>query len=170
MDLQEFSKHLEGHRRDSTESLDGQLVDDCIRLLAQLESQVDRLPASNGMSGVMHLALETAKEMLVIAIDFVTQRFGQESVARDLHRVCELRDSARDLQQMLKRSFWQSLFARNSIDDPLAQHAYRQLGNDFAEVFASILSHVDPHYANAASVPEWRASCAIMIEEFRQRW
>jgi hypothetical protein len=170
MDLQEFSKHLDGHRGDSSESLDGQLENDCIQLLAQLESMIERLPSSNEKDAELVRALEIAKEMLVVVLDFVTLRFGHETVASSISQVCELRDSAKDLQMMLTRGFWKSLLPKKTPQDPLTQHAYRQLGKEFAEVLSSTLGLVDSHYTNHTSIAEWRAGCAIMIDEFRQGW
>jgi hypothetical protein len=115
MDLQEFSKHLDGHRSDSSELRDGQLENDCIQLLGQLEAMVERLPSANANDVELIQSLETAKEMLVIVLDFVTQRFGHDTVAPNLGRVCELRDSAKDLQQMLKPGFWNSLLPKKSL-------------------------------------------------------
>ena len=170
MDLQEFSKHLEGHRGDSQGSHESQLENDCIQLLAQLETMIERLPRPDRKNANYDPALEIAKEMLVIVIDFVTRRFGHDAVADDLRRVCELRDSVKDLQQMLKQGFWKSIFSKQTLDDPLTQHAYRQLGGEFAEVFGDILTQVNPHYSTTARVAEWRASCGILIDEFRQCW
>jgi hypothetical protein len=169
MDLQEFSKHLDGHRGDSNTSQDAQLENDCIQVLAQLEIMVERLPL-NGTDSEFDASLEIAKEMLVVVIDYVTQRFGQDTVAQELRRVCELRDSVRDLQQMLKRGFWKSLLSKKTVDDPLTQHAYRQLGKEFAEVFASVLNQVNDFYQTPAALAEWRAGCGILIDEFQQRW
>ena len=169
MNFQEFSRQLESFQDESPQSHDGQLEDDCILILGRLEAFLERMEA-RGRSDDMNHSLETGKSMLVGLLDFVTQRFGSDAVARDLSRICELRDTIRDLQGLASRAFWAGLFRTRSTHEELRQQAYRQVGLEFAEVFRDLLSVVDGHFESSERRLDWQSSCRILIDEFRQRW
>ena len=169
MNIQEFSRQLEGFREESPQSHDGQLEDDCILILGRLESFLEKMSGRGRLDDMNH-SLEVGKAMLVALLDFVTQRFGSDSVARDLSRICELRDTIRDLQGLVSRAFWTGLFRTRSTHEELRQQAYRQVGLEFAEVFRDLLSVVDGHFASSQRRLDWQSSCRILIDEFRQQW
>ncbi|MHC4875852.1 MAG: hypothetical protein ACYTGL_05090 [Planctomycetota bacterium] len=169
MDLQEFGRRLSGYRQEPTDAQDALLMSDCVLLLGQLERKLGVLERQSAAED-MTAALETGKEMLVEILEFVTQHCGTEAVSRDLSRVCDLRDTLRDMKNLISRSFWASLFRVRSTHEDLRQQAYRQLGHEFAEVFRDLLSVLDGHFNSSANVSEWQSSCRILIEDFRRRW
>ena len=144
-------------------------MSDCVLLLGQLERKLGILERQSAAED-MTAALETGKEMLVEILEFVTQHCGTEAVSRDLSRVCDLRDTLRDMKNLISRSFWASLFRVRSTHEDLRQQAYRQLGHEFAEVFRDLLSVLDGHFNSRANATEWQSSCRILIEDFRRRW
>ncbi len=169
MDIQEFGRRLSGYRQEPTDAQDALLMSDCVLLLGQLERKLGILERQSAAED-MTAALETGKEMLVEILEFVTQHCGTEAVSRDLSRVCDLRDTLRDMKNLISRSFWASLFRVRSTHEDLRQQAYRQLGHEFAEVFRDLLSVLDGHFNSRANATEWQSSCRILIEDFRRRW
>ena len=169
MNIQEFSRQLDSFRVESAQSQDEQLEDDCILLLGRLELSLELLE-NDGQSEHMKRSLEVGKDMLVVLLDFVTHRFGNEAAARDLSRICELRDTIRELQGLVSRAFWTGLFKTRSTHEELRQQAYRHIGHDFAEVFRDLLSVIDGHVSSPERRRDWQSSCRILIDEFRQRW
>lgn len=169
MDLQEFGRRLSGYRQGPDDAQDALLLNDCVVLLGQLEVLLDDLERHSAVDD-MSAALETGKEILVEILEFVTRHCGSDAVARDLSRVCDLRDTLRDMKNLISRSFWASLFRVRSTHEDLRRQAYRQLGHEFAEVFRDLLSVLDGHFAARAYVTEWQSSCRILIEDFRRRW
>ena len=80
MNIQEFSRQLDSFRVESAQSQDEQLEDDCILLLGRLELSLELLE-NDGQSEHMKRSLEVGKDMLVVLLDFVTHRFGNEAAA-----------------------------------------------------------------------------------------
>lgn len=169
MDLKEFGRRLSGYRQEPGDAQDALLLSDCVVLLGRLERLLDVLEKQAAAED-MTAALETGKELLVEILEFVTQRCGSDAVSRDLSRVCDLRDTLRDMKNLISRSFWASLFRVRSTHEDLRQQAYRQLGHEFAEVFRDLLSVLDGHFASKAYVSEWQSTCRVLIEDFRRRW
>ena len=169
MDLQEFGRRLSGYRQEPGDAQDALLLSDCVVLLGRLERPLDDL-GNHSASGDMTAALETGKQILVEILEFVTQHCGSDAVSRDLTRVCDLRDTLRDMKNLISRSFWASLFRVRSTHEDLRQQAYLKLGHEFAEVFRDLLAVLDGHFASQAYQAEWQSSCRILIEDFRRRW
>ncbi len=169
MDVQEFGRRLSGYRQEPGDAHDALLLNDCVVLLGRLESQLGILEKHSAAQD-MTASLETGKEMLVEILEFVTEHCGSDSVSRDLSRVCDLRDTLRDMKNLISRSFWASLFRVRSTHEDLRQQAYRQLGHEFAEVFHDLLAVLDGHFASPKYVAEWQSSCRVLIEDFRRRW
>ena len=169
MDLQKFSQKLEGFRSASPESQDLRLENECMLLLARMEMLLEKLETKT-TQGDTNGALETGKELLVELLEFLMQRFGNDSVARDLTPICELRDSIRDLQSLLSRSFWANLFRTESSHHEVRIQAYRQIGHDFVDVLRDLLSVVDGHFHSPVKIADWRSSSRVLVEDFRQRW
>ena len=169
MDLREFSRQLEGHRRDSRESDDAALRNDCIHLLGRIECHVDQFSAKIA-SHDLYGQLETLKVMLVEILDFIRQRFGNDATAACVPRICELRDTVNDLQQLVSRGFWSTLLRRKATPDQLQLQACRQAGSEFADLFQELLSVIDEQFHAPERAAEWRSSYRVLIEEFRERW
>jgi len=169
MNLQQFRQQLEDFRNDSAEACDARLETECIQLLGRLEVRIEQI-SGRSHAGDLTSALESGKEMLVDLLEFITQRFGSEAVARDLPRICELRDTVRDIQTLITRGFWKKLFRMHSSNEELIQQAYRQVGAEFAELFRDLLSGIDGHFHASATAAEWKSSCRILIDDFRQHW
>lgn len=169
MKFQEFSQKLEGYRTISPELQDQQLEQGCLRLLSRLESKLEII-GRRSLAEDMNGTLEAGKELLVELLDFVTERFGDTSLSRDLTRICELRDAIRELQRMMNRSFWASLFGVESSHNEYRIQAYRSIGHRFCDVLRELLSVVDGHFRNPDLVTAWQSSSRALIEDFRQRW
>ncbi len=154
MDLHEFGRKLDGYR----ESVDGTaapaagsrgnkaagLEPACDELIRRLHHLLDRL-ARHQMRRNQRGSLETAKELLVEVIDFVTQRLGGHAVASDLSRICDLRDTIGDLQSLTDGQFWRRVFRMKTSHNDLREQALRRVGVDFVDVFRNLLSLVDGH-------------------------
>ena len=115
-------------------------------------------------------AVEAGKELLVELLEFVTVRFGDKAVASDLTKICALRDSMKEFQRLLGRTFWASLFRVESSHNEHRIQAYRQIGLAFADVLKDLLSVVDGHFNSPRKTAEWQSSSRALIEDFRQRW
>ncbi|MDA1162907.1 MAG: hypothetical protein O3B13_07385 [Planctomycetota bacterium] len=169
MKFQKFSEQLEGFRNVDPNVRDQRLESDCLRLLSRLQVHLETLGAKSSQDDT-NGALETGKELLVELLDFVTVRFGDKAVTSDLTRICELRDSMRELKRLLGRIFWAKLFRVESSHNEFRIQAYRQIGHDFADVLRDLLSVVDGHFNSREKAAEWQSSSRILIEDFRQRW
>lgn len=169
MNLEEFSRQLAVNRDISPQSQDQRLADECIALLAILERLLESL-GTQAAAGKQVEVIESAKEMLVEMLEFLTSHFGTEAVALEIARVCELRDMAKDVQTLVGQSFFSRLFGAKSASQELKQQAYRQLGEEFAVVFRSLLAVVDGNFRTHPQTNEWRASCRVFIDDFRRQW
>ncbi len=169
MNLDEFSRQLAGYRDSSLDARDARLHDDCIVLLGELVSrldQLDRETKATRLSG----AIDIAKDLLVEVLEFDASHFGNDAVAPQLGRVCELRDMARDVQSLVGRSFWRRMFGGNQQHEELRHQAYRQLGEEFAVAYRELLSVIDGNFESHENANEWRASSRIFVDDFRRHW
>ena len=114
--------------------------------------------------------IEAGKALLVELLEFVTMRFGDKAVASDLTKICELRDSMKDLQRLIGRTFWAGLFRVESSHKEHQIQLYRQIGLDFADVLKDLMSVVDGHFNSPGKTAEWQSSSRVLIEDFRQHW
>jgi hypothetical protein len=169
MDLQKFGEQLDGFRTADPAVRDQRLEHDCLLLLSRMQLLLEKIAtksALNDMKGV----IEAGKELLVELLEFVTVRFGDKSVASDLTKICELRDSMRDLLRLMGRTFWAGLFRTESTHNEHRIQSYRQIGLDFADVLKDLMSVVDGHFNSPKKTAEWQSSSRVVIEDFRQRW
>jgi hypothetical protein len=169
MDLQKFGEQLDGFRTADPAVRDQRLEHDCLLLLSRMQMLIEKIATKsslNDMKGV----IEAGKELLVELLEFVTVRFGDKAVASDLTRICELRDSMRDLQRLMGRTFWAGLFRTVSTHNEHRIQSYRQIGLDFADVLKDLMSVVDGHFNSPKKTAEWQSSSRVLIEDFRQRW
>lgn len=169
MDLQKFGEQLDGFRSAVPEVRDQRLESDCLLLLGRLQLLLEKLERKSSQDDT-NGTVEVGKELLVELLEFVTVRFGDKAVASDLARICELRDSMRELQRLLGRTFWAKLFRVESSHNDLRIQSYRQIGLDFADVLKDLLSVVDGHFNSRQKAAEWQSSSRSLIEDFRQRW
>ncbi len=169
MNLDEFSRQLAVNRDISPESQDERLQDECIALLAILERLLETLGKHAAAARQVDV-IEAAKEMLVETLEFLTNRFGTESVALEISRVCELRDMAKDVQTLVGQGFFSRLFGAKNASQELKQQAYRQLGEEFAVVFRALLAVIDGNFRTHPHMNEWRVSCRVFVDEFRRQW
>ena len=169
MNFDEFSKQLACYRDSSVVARDARLHDDCIVLLGELVrllDQLDRETKSTRLSG----AIDVAKDVLVELLEFDANHFGNDAVAPQLGRICELRDMARDIQSLVGRSFWSRMFGRNNQHDELRHQAYRQPGEEFAIAYRELLSIIDGNFESHENANDWRASCRVFVDDFRRHW
>lgn len=169
MDLQKFGEQLDGFRTADPAVRDQRLEHDCLLLLGRMQLLLEKIAARsslNDMKGV----IETGKELLVELLEFVTERFGDKAVASDLTKICELRDSMRDLQRLMGRTFWAGLFRTESTHNEHRIQSYCQIGLDFADVLKDLMSVVDGHFNSPKKTAEWQSSSRVLIEDFRHRW
>ena len=169
MDLQEFGRKLETYRLESPEVRDGRLQEDCQSLMTLLHSLLPKLREPMKSSQLPD-CLECCKEMLVEMLDFLTSHYGNSIVEPQLHKICELRDSVRDLQSIATRGFWGRLFYANSSHDDLRRQATRQISIRFLNMYRSLLAHMDENFHADDARNEWRSQCREFLEDFRQRW
>jgi hypothetical protein len=169
MDLQEFGRKLETYRLESPEVRDARLQEDCQSLIKTLDSLLPNLREPMKSSRLSD-CLECCKEILVEMLDFLTSHYGNSIVEPQLHKICELRDTVRDLQSMATRGFWGRLFYANSSHDDLRRQATRQVSIDFVNVYRSLLAQVDEQFHTVEIRNEWRSECRAFLEDFRQRW
>ncbi len=169
MNLEEFSRQLAANRDISPESLDERLQDECIALLANLERLLEELGVTSE-AGKQVEVIEYAKEMLVEILEFLSERFGNEAVALEITRVCELRDMAKDVQTLVGKGFFSRMFGAKNASLELKQQAYRQLGEEFAVVFRALLAVIDGNFRTQLFTNEWRASCRVFVDDFRRQW
>jgi hypothetical protein len=169
MDLQEFGKKLEAYRLESPEVRDARLQEECQTLMALLDSLASNIREPLNASRLSD-CLESCKEILVEMLDFLTEQFGNAIVEPDLHRICELRDTVRDLQSMATRGFWGRLFYAHSSHDDLRHQATRQVCIEFCNLYRSLLAKVDDRYEELEARNNWRGQCRAFLEDFRGRW
>lgn len=169
MDLKEFGRKLEAYRLESPEVRDARLNDDCQSLLACLNPLLPKL-RDPMKPGRLSDGLEVCKELLVEILDFLTRRFGSSIVEPDLDRICEVRDTVRDLQALATRGFWGRLFYARSSHDDLKRQAARQVSIDFCNIYRALLSHVDERFCGEEARNHWRRECREFLEAFRERW
>ncbi len=169
MNLDEFSKHLAGYRSHGVESQDERLHDECIRLLSRIEGLLEEMGTS--VSGKQRYdSLESGKEMLVEIFDFMASHFGSASVAAELPRVCELRDMVGDVQELIRPSVLTRLFGAKNNSEELRHLAYRQVGDEFSQVYRTLLAIVDGNFSSQEKSKEWSTSCRAFLDDFRRRW
>lgn len=169
MDLQKFSEQLDGYRTADPAVRDQRLEHDCLILLSRMQLLLERVAAKSSQDD-MKATIEAGKALLVELLEFVTVRFGDKAVASDLTKICELRDSMRDLQRMIGRTFWANLFRVESSHNDYRLQLYRQIGLDFADVLKDLMSVVDGHFNSPQKTADWQSSSRVLIEDFRQRW
>lgn len=169
MDLQKFSEQLDGYRTADPAVRDQRLEHDCLILLSRLQLLLERVAAKSSQDD-MKATIEAGKALLVELLEFVIVRFGDKAVASDLTKICELRDSMRDLQRMIGRTFWANLFRVESSHNDHRLQLYRQIGLDFANVLKDLMSVVDGHFNSPQKTADWQSSSRVFIEDFRQRW
>lgn len=169
MNLEEFGRQLAVNRDVSPQSHDERLQDECVALLAVLERLLEQLGQQAAASRQVDV-IEAAKEMLVELLEFLTNRFGTESVALEISRVCELRDMAKDVQTLVGQSFFSRLFGAKNASQELKMQAYRQLGEEFATVFRALLGVIDGNFRTHALQNDWRSSCRVFVDDFRRHW
>ena len=169
MDLQKFGERLEGFRTADPVIRDQRLEHDCLLLLSRMQLLLEKVAARSAQSDISG-TIEAGKELLVELLEFVTVRFGDKAVASDLTRICELRDSMKELQRLLGRTFWAGLFRVESSHNEHRIQAYRQIGLDFADVLKDLMSVVDGHFNSPKKTTEWQSSSRALIEDFRQSW
>lgn len=154
---------------ESPEVRDARLREECRTLMACLNSLLGKL-RDPMKPGRLAESLECCKEMLVELLDFLTGRFGSAIVEADLQKICELRDTVRDLQTLSTRGFWGRIFYARSSHDDLKRQATRQACIDFCNIYRALLALVDEHFHSAKIQNEWRRDCRLFLESFRQRW
>ena len=169
MDLQKFSEQLDGYRTADPAVRDQRLEHACLRLLSQMQQQLEKIGVKSSQDD-MKGTIEAGKALLVELLEFVTLRFGDKAVASDLTKICELRDSMRDLQSLIGRTFWANLFRVESSHNDYRLQLYRQIGLDFADVLKDLMSVIDGHFNSPKKTTEWQSSSRVLIEDFRQRW
>ena len=169
MDLKKFGEQLEGYRSADPAVRDQRLEHYCLILLSRLQLLLEKVAAKSAQ-GDMKGVIEAGKALLVELLEFVTMRFGDKAVASDLTKICELRDSMKDLQQLIGRTFWAGLFRVESSHNEYRIQLYRQVGLDFADVLKDLMSVVDGHFNSPKKTAEWQSSSRVLIEDFRQRW
>ena len=169
MDLKKFSEQLDGFRTADPVVRDQRLETDCLNLLSRLQLLLEKVAAKSSQDD-MKGTIEVGRALLVELLEFVTARFGDKAVASDLTKICELRDSMRDLQRLLGRTFWAGLFRVESTHNDYRIQLYRQIGLDFADVLKDLMSVVDGHFNSPKKTAEWQSSSRVLIEDFRQRW
>lgn len=169
MDLKKFSEQLDGYRTADPAVRDQRLEHDCLILLSRLQLLLEKIAVKSSLND-MKGTVEAGKVLLVELLEFVTVRFGDKAVASDLTKICELRDSMRDLQQVIGRMFWAGLFRIESTHNEYRIQLYRQIGLDFADVLKDLMSVVDGHFNSPKKTAEWQSSSRVLIEDFRQRW
>ena len=169
MNLEKFGQQLDGFRTADPQVRDQRLENDCLTLLSRSQLLLERLERKSSQDDT-NGSIEAGKMLLVELLEFVTTRFGDKSVAADLTKICELRDSMRDLQQLIGRTFWAKLFRVQSSYNDLRIQAYRQIGLDFADVLKDLMSVVDGHFNSPQKMADWQSSSRALVEDFRQRW
>lgn len=169
MNLEKFGKQLDGFRTADPRVRDQRLESDCLTLLSRMQLMLEKLEQKSSMNDT-NGSIEAGKVLLVELLEFVTVRFGDNAVAADLSKVCELRDSMRELQRLIGRTFWAKLFRVESSHNEMRIQAYRQIGLDFADVLKELMSVVDGHFNSPQKTAEWQSSSRALIEDFRQRW
>lgn len=169
MDLQKFSEQLDGYRAADPAVRDQRLEHDCLILLSRMQLLLERIGAKSSQHD-MKATVETGKSLLVELLEFVAVRFGDKAVASDLTKICALRDSMRDLQRLIGRTFWASLFRAESSHNDYRLQLYRQIGLDFADVLKDLMSVVDGHFNSPQKTTDWQSSSRVLIEDFRQHW
>lgn len=169
MDIQEFGRKLEAYRLESPEVCDARLKDACHALMKSLNSRIEKIREPQKISRLSE-CLECCKEMLVELLDFLTEQFGDDVVEDDLNRICELRDTVRDLQSLAARGFWGRLFYARSSHDDLRKQATRQVGVEFCNTYRALLFHVNAHFHSTELQLSWQRDCRTFLEEFRQNW
>ena len=122
MDLKKFSEQLDGFRTADPAVRDQRLETDCLNLLSRLQLLLEKVAAKSSQDD-MKGTIEVGRALLVELLEFVTARFGDKAVASDLTKICELRDSMRDLQRLLGRTFWAGLFRVESTPQRLSPPA-----------------------------------------------
>ena len=166
MDIKEFGRKLEAYRLESPEVRDARLQEDCQRLLNSLLPKVREPMKSSRLSD----CLEACKEVLVELLDFLTSHYGSSIVEPQLHKICELRDTVRDLQSIATRGVWGRIFYAYSSHDDLRQQATRQVSIEFFNLYRSLLAHMDEQYHGLEMRNEWQGQCRAFLDDFRQRW
>tara|TARA_R110002072_G_scaffold303123_1_gene494736 strand:+ start:177698 stop:178207 length:510 start_codon:yes stop_codon:yes gene_type:complete len=169
MDLKKFSEQLEGYRSADPAVRDQRLEHDCLILLSRLQLLLEKVAAKSEQHDIKGV-IEAGKALLVELLEFVTMRFGDKAVASDLTKICELRDSMKDLQRLIGRTFWAGLFRVESSHKEHQIQLYRQIGLDFADVLKDLMSVVDGHFNSPGKTAEWQSSSRVLIEDFRQHW
>lgn len=169
MDLQKFGEQLEGYRTADPAVRDQRLEHDCLILLSRMQLLLEKIAAKSSKTE-MKMKVEFGRGLLVELLEFVTVRFGDKSVASDLTKICELRDSMRELQRLIGRTFWAGLFNTASTHDEYRIQLYRKIGLDFADVLKELMSVVDGHFNSPTKTAEWQSSSRALIEDFRQNW
>lgn len=169
MDLKKFSEQLDGFRTADPAVRDQRLEAACLTLLSRLQLLLEKVAAKASQDD-MKGTIEVGRALLVELLEFVTARFGDKAVESDLTKICELRDSMRDLQRLLGRTFWAGLFRVESTHNDYRIQLYRQIGLDFADVLKDLMSVVDGHFNSPKKTAEWQSSSRVLIEDFRQRW
>jgi len=169
MDLQRFGEQLDGFRSADPVVRDQRLEHDGLLLLSRMQLLLEKIAARSSQDDTRG-AIEAGKELLVELLEFVTVRFGDKAVASDLTKICELRDSMREFQRIIGRTFWAHLFRVESSHTDHRIQAYRQIGLDFADVLKDLMSVVDGHFNSPKKTAEWQSSSRVLIADFRQRW
>ena len=118
----------------------------------------------------MKATVEAGKSLLVELLEFVIVRFGDKAVSSDLENICILRDSMRELQRLIGRTFWANLFRAEPSHNDYRLQLYRQIGLHFADVLKDLMSVVDSHFNSSQKTADWQSSSRVLIEDFRQRW
>lgn len=169
MDLQKFGEQLEGFRTADPRVRDQRLEQSCLVLLSRMQVLLERLAEKSSQEDIRG-TIDAGKVLLVELLEFLTVRFGDKAVASDLTRICQLRDSMKELQRLLGRTFWAGLFRVQSTHNEHVVQSYCQIGHDFADVLKDLFSVVDGHFNSPAKRAEWQSSSRALIEDFRQRW
>lgn len=169
MDLQKFGEQLEGFRTADPRIRDQRLEKDCLILLSRMQVLLERLAVQSSQEDISG-TIEAGKVLLVELLEFLTARFGDKAVAGDLTRICQLRDSMKELQRLLGRTFWAGLFRIESTHNEHRLQAYCQIGLDFADVLKDLLSVADGHFNSPVKRAEWQSGSRALIEDFRQHW
>ena len=169
MDLQKFSEQLDRYRGTDPAVRDQRLEHDCLILLSRMQLLLEKIGSKSSQQD-MKATVEAGKSLLVELLEFVIVRFGDKAVASDLENICMLRDSMRDLQRLIGRTFWANLFRTESSHNDSRFHLYRQIGLHFADVLKDLMSVVDGHFNSPQKTADWQSSSRVLIEDFRQRW
>lgn len=148
---------------------DWRLQSDGIALLGRLEHSLSRIDTARHAHD-RGTALESARVMLVELLDFVTVRFGIESLTPRLTRLCALRDSITELQRTLPRGMWGQFFRADAATRLGRQKASDQIGRDVFEVFGDLLSIADCHFQSPRRAADWQAACRVLLEDLRRKW